>query len=90
MACVAAWRGAPLTAALQAFAFGWAENLVQAAVRCVPLGQSAGQRLLARLLPAIPGAVQQAMLAEAPMAFAPMLGILGARHETQYSRLFRS
>jgi urease accessory protein len=91
MGCVAAWRGTPLDATLQAFAFGWAENLTQAAVRCVPLGQSAGQRLLARLVAAIPAAVQHALHAEhEPLAFAPLLGIHCAQHETQYSRLFRS
>ena len=41
-----------------AFGFGWAENMVQAAMRSVPLGQSAAQRILARLIDALPGAVQ--------------------------------
>jgi urease accessory protein len=59
-------------------------------VRGVPLGQSAGQRLLAQLVQAIPAAVQTALAAEEPIAFAPMLGITSCRHETQYSRLFRS
>jgi urease accessory protein len=40
---------APTRAALLAFAFGWAENMVQAAIKSVPLGQSAGQRILAAL-----------------------------------------
>lgn len=90
MGAAAASRGAALEPALQAIAFGWAENLMQAAVRCVPLGQTAGQRLLARLVQAIPAAVATARAAPEPMAFAPMLGVHGARHETQYSRLFRS
>ncbi len=90
MGAAAASRGAPLEAALQAIAFGWAENLMQAAVRCVPLGQTSGQRLLARLVQAIPQAVATALAAPEPMAFAPLLGIHGARHEIQYSRLFRS
>jgi urease accessory protein len=90
LACAIAVRGAPIEPALHAAAFGWAENLMQAAVRCVPLGQSAGQRLLAQLVQAIPGAVQTALAAPEPVAFAPMLGILGSRHEAQYSRLFRS
>ena len=90
MGAAAASRGAPLEPALQAIAFGWAENLMQAAVRCVPLGQTAGQRLLARLVQAIPNAVAAALAAPEPVAFAPLLGIYGARHETQYSRLFRS
>jgi urease accessory protein len=77
--------------ALQAFAFGWAENMVQAAVRAVPLGQSAGQRILARLAHEIPTAVDVALTREdEPQSFSPMLAILSARHENQYSRLFRS
>lgn len=90
MGAVAAVRGAALEPALTAIAFGWAENLMQAAVRSVPLGQTSGQRLLARLVQAIPQAVATAMAVPEPMAFAPLLGIHGARHETQYSRLFRS
>jgi len=90
MGAAAASRGAALEPALQAIAFGWAENLMQAAVRSVPLGQTSGQRLLARLVQAIPQAVATALAAPEPMAFAPLLGIHGARHETQYSRLFRS
>lgn len=90
MGAAAASRGATLAPALTAIAFGWAENLVQAAVRCVPLGQTSGQRLLARLVQAIPAAVEAALAAPEPVAFAPLLGIHGARHETQYSRLFRS
>ena len=41
--------GAPLREGLLAFGFAWAENMVQAAVKAVPLGQSAGQRLLGAL-----------------------------------------
>lgn len=78
--------------ALVACAFGWAENMVQAGVRAVPLGQSAGQRILARLAAEIPAAVDHALATgdAARQAFAPMLAILSARHENQYSRLFRS
>jgi urease accessory protein len=90
LGCVAAWRGAALEESLHAAAFGWAENMMQAAVRSVPLGQSAGQRLLARLVAAIPGAVAEALAMPEPMAFAPRLAIACARHEAQYSRLFRS
>ena len=90
MGAVAAARGAELEPALTAIAFGWAENLMQAAVRSVPLGQTSGQRLLARLVQAIPQAVATVLAAPEPLAFAPLLGIHGARHETQYSRLFRS
>jgi len=78
--------------ALLCFAFGWAENMMQGAIKSVPLGQSAGQRILARLAAEIPGAVDQALglPADQRQAFSPMLAILSAQHETQYSRLFRS
>ena len=83
---------APAHDSLIAFALGWAENMVQAAIKAVPLGQSAGQRLLDALAAAIPGAADRA-LATRPdqrQAFTPMLAILSAQHEIQYSRLFRS
>ncbi len=75
-----------------AFTFGWAENMVQAAIKAVPLGQTAGQRILQRLAAEIPAAVETALqLPDSErQAFTPMLAILSAQHETQYSRLFRS
>jgi urease accessory protein len=78
--------------ALLALAFGWAENMAQAAMKSVPLGQAAAQRILTRLTQAIPEAVRQALALpdEARQAFTPGLAILSARHENQYSRLFRS
>lgn len=78
--------------ALLSFAFGWAENMVQAAIKAVPLGQSAGQRILQALLDDIPAVVDSAMaLPDAQrQAFTPMLAILSSQHESQYSRLFRS
>lgn len=92
MACAAAASGADLHDCLSGFAFGWAENMVQAAIKAVPLGQSAGQRIVARLVQEIPAAVELASsLGDGErQAFAPLLAILSARHETQYSRLFRS
>ena len=83
---------APVRDGLLASAFGWAENMVQAALKSVPLGQRSGQRILAALSAAIPEAVSHAMglSDDARQAFAPRLAILSARHETQYSRLFRS
>ena len=91
-ALAAAQVGASPRDALLAFAFGWAENMVQAAIKSVPLGQSAGQRILARLAADIPEAVALALSLddEARQSFAPMLAIHSARHEIQYSRLFRS
>jgi urease accessory protein len=92
MALALSLAQAPLDQALQAVAFGWAENMTQAALKAVPLGQSAGQRMLARLAREIPQAVQTALHLndEDRQAFSPMLAILSSRHETQYSRIFRS
>lgn len=91
-ALAAGLTGAEARDALLSFAFGWAENMVQAAIKAVPLGQSAGQRILAALSEHIPGAVGTALALgdEQRQAFTPMLAILSAQHETQYSRLFRS
>ena len=84
--------GAAAHDALLAFAFGWAENMVQAALKSVPLGQAAGQRVLALLTQAIPAVVGTAMALprDAWQAHLPMLAVHSARHEQQYSRLFRS
>jgi urease accessory protein len=91
-ALAVARTGAPLRDGLLAFAMGWAENMVQAAMKTVPLGQAAGQRVLAALVDDIPAAIARAIaLSDSQrQAFTPMLAILSARHETQYSRLFRS
>jgi urease accessory protein len=90
LAC--ATTSASVADCLSAYAFGWCENLVQAAVKAVPLGQSAGQRILAALAADIPQAVLTAQRqSEATrQAFAPMLAIASSQHEIQYSRLFRS
>ncbi|MDO9360538.1 MAG: urease accessory UreF family protein [Polaromonas sp.] len=91
-----AFAASPLAAGvsdcLTAYAFGWSENMMQAALKSVPLGQSAGQRILARLAAEIPAAIAAAMALEdhERQAFSPMLAILSSQHETQYSRLFRS
>ena len=78
--------------ALHASLFGWAENMVQAALKAVPLGQLAGQRILQALVEKMPALIEQALVTpdDDMQSFAPMLGIASARHEIQYSRLFRS
>jgi len=84
---------APVRECLLAYAFGWAENQTQAAIKAVPLGQSAGQRILSQLTAEIPAAVDHALAVEGDdtrQSFAPMLAIQSSRHEVQYSRLFRS
>jgi urease accessory protein len=78
--------------ALHASLFGWAENMVQAALKAVPLGQLAGQRILQALVEKMPALIEQALATsdDDMQSFSPMLGIASARHEIQYSRLFRS
>jgi urease accessory protein len=88
---VAAWRiDAP--EALAAYLFAWLENQVLAALKCVPLGQSDGQRVLLDLAQRIPGMVEkaQAMGDGDLYNLAPGLALVSAQHETQYSRIFRS
>lgn len=91
-ALAAGATGAPVRDCLLAYAFGWAENMTQAAIKSVPLGQSAGQRILSALAAEIPSAVDHALGLDddSRQAFAPMLAILSSQHEVQYSRLFRS
>ena len=78
--------------ALAAFCFSWVENQVGAALRCVPLGQESGQRLLRQIRPEIPKVVEKAIRVDRDeiVTFAPMLGIFSSRHETQAFRMFRS
>ena len=91
-AAAAAGSSASTADICAAYAFGWCENMSQTAIKAVPLGQSAGQRILARLAAEIPAAVAGAMALDdaGRQAFTPRLAVLSARHETQYSRLFRS
>lgn len=74
------------------FLWSWSENQVAAAVKLVPLGQTAGQRVLSSALEQIPQAVKlvENMSDEDIGVLSQGLGIASALHETQYSRLFRS
>ncbi len=78
--------------ALVGYLWSWLENQVMAALKAVPLGQSAGQRMLAGIGADLPAIAQRATQLEddAMTNFAPGLAIASSRHETQYSRLFRS
>ena len=82
----------PATAALVAYVRAWLENQVMAAIKLVPLGQVAGPRMLATLGARIPGVVAAAtaLADDDRSTFAPGLALASARHETQYTRLFRS
>jgi urease accessory protein len=82
----------PAAGALTAYVWSWLENQVLAAMKTIPLGHSAGQRLLVELGARIPGAVTLArsIADEDVSSFAPGLALASSRHETQYTRLFRS
>ena len=74
--------------AVVAYLWSWLENQVMAAVKAVPLGQTAGQKILLELgarLESIPELPEESW-----SNFAPGLAHLSSMHETQYSRLFRS
>jgi len=88
---VSAWKIDP-HAALQAYLWTWLENQAMAAVKSVPLGQTQAQAMLLRLGGRLAGIAKDvAALQDEDLAnFTPGLAILSARHETQYSRLFRS
>ena len=87
----AAW-GIATTDAVGGYLWAWAENQVMAALKAVPLGQAAGQRLLATLGEEIPTVATAALaLPESEWSnLTPAFALCCARHETQYSRLFRS
>lgn len=91
-AALAACTGVEKETALAAYLWSWVENQVLAAIKTVPLGQIEGQELLHRLKQDIPAACEVAQsirIAEAGSA-AFGLALTSTRHETQYSRLFRS
>jgi urease accessory protein len=74
------------------YLWAWAENQVLAAVKVVPLGQSAGQRLLDALIQVIPLiATNAAALSDDDIGSSASLHLIAsAAHETQYTRLFHS
>ncbi len=88
---VTSWR-IPTDAALQAYAWSWLENQISAAIKTIPLGQTDGQRTLFALAGRLPQLIEDSCrVADDEISnFAPGLTFAGCRHETQYSRLFRS
>lgn len=82
----------PLHDTAMGYLWTWTENQIAAAIKLVPLGQVAGQRILSDALALIPDLVDSGLtLAEEEIgALAPALAIASALHETQYTRLFRS
>lgn len=82
----------PLTAAMNGYLWAWLENQVAAAIKIVPLGQSAGLRLQSRCVADIPAIVAKSLqIDDDNIGFsAPSFAMLSAHHEVQYSRLFQS
>ncbi|MEJ2553897.1 MAG: urease accessory UreF family protein [Gammaproteobacteria bacterium] len=85
------WR-IPLQVAAQGYLWAWAENQVAAAIKLVPLGQTAGQRILSRLSGSLPAAAARGLaMSDEQIGFVAQRWAMGsALHEHQYSRLFRS
>lgn len=93
VAVAAAWHGIALSAALTGYLHAFAANLVSAAVRAIPLGQTDGQCALAGLEADVAAACARA-IAQHPLdevgSATPLVDWCSMRHETQYTRLFRS
>ncbi|SMF33072.1 urease accessory protein UreF [Pseudogulbenkiania subflava] len=78
--------------AVSGYLWGWLENQIMVLLKAMPMGQTAGQQLLSALLPELAVAVKTACeLTDDELSnFAPGLAWVAMKHETQYSRLFRS
>jgi len=85
------WRVSP-GSALLGYTWSWLENQVNAATKLLPLGQTQAQRLLHKLQEQIPDAISFSQsISDADIGSClPALSIASMKHETQYSRLFRS
>ena len=92
VAAACAGHGIALRPALHAFVTALASNWVSAGLRLIPLGHTDGQRVLSSLAPIVAATAQKAGAARLQDAGSAAFraDIAGARHETQYTRLFRS
>ncbi len=91
LACAA--HGIALEQALGGYLHAFTANLISAALRTVPLGQSDGQLALAALEPAVDAATRGAIVVDSlddVGTSTPLLDWCSLKHETQYTRLFRS
>lgn len=87
----AAQRGLPLELTAQTYAHAFLANLISAAVRLIPLGQTEGQRLLSDLAPAIARVTARVTAGDEPLySNCIAADIVAMRHETQYSKVFRT
>jgi len=92
VAAASAFAGVGLQAALGAYLHAFTANIASAIVRLVPLGQTDGQKIIAAMEPVVERALSMALDRDpkdmGSAAF--MVDWLSMKHETQYSRLFRS
>lgn len=92
MALAAVHWGIPSDKLALGYLWSWLENAVMAGVKLIPLGQTQGQQLLARMAPSLVASVERSVkVAQSEMgSTTPALAIASSRHEQQYTRLFRS
>jgi urease accessory protein len=92
VAAAAAGHGIALESALGAYLQALVANWVSAGVRLIPLGQTDGQRTIAALESAVAETVERALAATLDEAASATFraDIASMRHESQYTRLFRS
>ena len=90
--CAAASWSISTEEAVTGYLWAWAENQVMATMKAVPLGQTAGQRILFELGRRLPELASVALDTpdELTHNYLPAFSIACSRHETQYTRLFRS
>ncbi|NJO38137.1 MAG: urease accessory protein UreF [Rhizobiales bacterium] len=92
--CAAAGHGVPLGSTLHAYLHAFAANLTAAGVRLVPLGQTDGQQAIAAMEQVIAETASQILVLEKPLDHLASNTFINdwcsMRHETQYTRLFRS
>jgi len=84
--------GIPLDEALQAFLFNGINNLVQAGIKMIPLGQSESHKMLYSVYPQISETVKELLAQEKweITNFVPAQDILSMQHERLYTRLYMS
>jgi urease accessory protein len=89
---VSAAHAIPLPPAMHAFLHALTSNWISAGARLVPLGQTDSQRLLASLEPVVAATARRALDASLDDLGSATFraDIASMRHETQYTRLFRS
>ncbi|MCS6960003.1 MAG: urease accessory protein UreF [Pseudanabaenaceae cyanobacterium SKYGB_i_bin29] len=83
--------GISLEESLSIFLFTWSANIISAAIKAIPIGQTEGQKILFDLHQLIQAQTGAILLTEVELESCTIgLGLASMRHETQYSRIFRS